>query len=326
MILLITTKGRGTSQGRKKMIQLNRFPLKSELVAPNIYGRYLHRTTDLGVLVPEEHRSELRRFLHEFLRFSGYPEKGVYLRVDAFMNQGQLQIIEINAHFVDGWGIALNLARAAGRPVELNGASFPEIWTTSNEIYRPELELACQELTLQGYRCRTMPYDEVLQRTDTEVYWYGRFNRYRDYPLVRPTFGQDLDNKYNLARFSWQWESALVEIPLYYSQEVTDWDELPRNVVFKFCDKAGPEVARARSSVLYRDQIGKGKFVRQCYRAETAVAQEVIRPTRLDDGSLTQLIVMAAGSEPLTGYLQVVPAGTRIINDNSTHGPLIFDC
>jgi hypothetical protein len=96
-------------------------------------------------------------------------------------------------------------------------------------------------------------------------------------------------------------------------------EEVPKEVVLKFCDKNSSECERARQSVLFGKPSGKAPFIKRCYNAETLLGQEVIQPTRENDRSC-QLIIFAIGDEPITGYVQY--GWGQIINDNSVHGPL----
>ncbi len=319
-----------------------KFDLGKGVVASCIYAGYPHRTCARGLEVLLF--SKLRDFLKKYLAFCGYDEEGIYFRIDAYLNpeiapSSYLNILEINAHFVDGWGTALNLSRAAGFPVErARTVKFPAYWACRDLAYLPELELAVQELNYLGHYAEVVfpPYTGFHDR---ELYVYGRPDHH---PLIRPAHGRALDNKMNLARFSralspskYPWEQGVV-IPRFYFQETTPWEELPENVVFKFCDKTGPEATRARSSVLFRDQVGKGKFVRRCYAEQTVVAQEFVAsaeerispPVNGEDefwDSAKQVVILTAGATPITGYLQLAPRGKRIINDNSIHAPILID-
>ncbi len=303
-------------------MRLTTFPFDTTLVAPCIYRSDPHRATSLGVSLAGEYRQELRRLLTEFLEHNQAPETGVYLRLDCFLQpEENLAIIEINASFVDGWGTALNLSRAAGHPLNLAGISFPEVWTSRELAYRPELQLAVSELQLGGARrVEVLEPDEALA-SKREVYWYGRFENYAGFPLVRPAAGIRLDNKTLLARFSREWNGRLITIPPFYLSDQTPWEQIPPDVVFKLCNKSEDP----RNSIRFRDELGNGKYFRRMYKEGGAVAQQRITPLTLRGGEPTQLIILAIGSKPVTGYLQIAQPGTRVINDNSVHGPLVFE-
>lgn len=300
---------------------LKTFTLDSGVVAPCIYRGQPHKTTQQGVMLSWDYREELQRLLTEFLSFAQAPASGVYLRLDCFLQaDGTLAVIEINSSFVDGWGTAFNLVRASGHrlpfPDELK---FPQVWSLREQVYLPELELAVSELPLHGGpQARFLEPDEALA-TGEEVYWYGRFDNFGSFPLVRPADGIRLDNKMLLARFSNHWRGRLVTIPHFYGVAETPWEQIPADVVFKL----GNKTQDPRNSVKFRDEIGHGKFFRRAYNAGEAIAQARIEPITVE-GAVTQVIIMAVGSTPITGYLQIAYPPRRIINDNSFHGPLVF--
>ncbi len=263
-------------------------------------------------------KAELQEFLTQFLASAGAPDHGVYLRVDAFFDELCLKIIEINACFVDGWGIALNLTRAANHPVYLSHVRFPTLWVVEEKLYRPEAELACDELRLHDQQARVIRPGELKQmKKQPLVYWYGRS---RDYPNIVPAGGPSLDNKLHLARFSRGWQGDLVHTPHCHWNEATPWDELPPDGVVKPCDKDRANSVQVSNISSHRLPV----HLRQLYEAGKIVVQERIEPYLTPHGSPTQLIIMTAGARPIAGYLQIARPGTFCITDNSTHGPLLF--
>ncbi len=284
-------------------IKFCNFDMDQSIVAPVTYRDYPHLTTPIGVEIGPKIREELRQLLAGFLKFHKRDEKGTFIRVDAFLSEDGLNIIEFNVELADGWGVALNLARSCGKPVELPvGVELPRRYVAYKSDYLPEYRLAISEFGKLGQNSMSIKED----------FWTSEEK-------------DPLDSKLCLEQFARTWNGDTVRIPKLYSVETTLWESLPENVVFKFTEKYGPEALRARYSVAPREKIGKGKHVRQSYNASRAVAQERIVPHTLHDGSVTQAIIMCSGSIPITGYLQVAPQGEFIINDRTGRkGPLLF--
>ena len=122
------------------MIEFKEFPTKKELIAPVIYRETPHQTTNNGVVLSNEITNELSNFLALFNKFLKV-QHDPYFRIDAYfdINTGMLYILEINASFVDGWGTALNLARASEIQVDQDKIKFPCQFATTNDDYLPEL-------------------------------------------------------------------------------------------------------------------------------------------------------------------------------------------
>lgn len=297
---------------------IKKFVLDESILARTIYSRrgmvMPFKTAEWGLVLNGDIRSELNRFVEEFLAFHGYSPQELYFRLDAFLQEEKLLILEINVELQDGWGVALNLLRAASLKVDVpNGAELPKEFIDYGDGYRAEFELACSELSLLGH-------EAGIQESTLPRWWVPK---------------HELDGKIYLARFARHWRGHQVLVPVMHHYEETPWEELPENVIFKFNEKYGDEALRARCSVIRKQgrDFGKGKFVRQCYNSSKAVAQEWIEPMRLEDGSITQVVILCAGVQPITGYLQVVPQGeefhlkdTLVINDRSAKaGPLAFE-
>ncbi len=311
------------------MIKAKRFSLKCELLPLSIYDDRQYCVSEWGLVVSQVVQEELREFLEKFLSFCGRSAQGVYLRIDAFLDPSTefLKVIEINARFVDGWGTALNLNRAAGYPVDLGHCQFPLFWhlPEDSECYRQEFNLLRRELGLAGFRIREV--NRASLGKGKEVYYYGR-----DYPdrnnqtLVVPAWGYELDDKLKLAEFSWQWEGKLVKVPAYYSSPEWSWDEISREeIVFKFTEKYSADHCRAGASVLYARNITSRneKFLQSCYGRRTLIAQELTAGLEIN-GRVSQAVILTCGTFPATGYLLLAPLSTKSINDSFEHGPLVF--
>lgn len=291
------------------------FDMNHSVVAPVIYGTKQHLTTDKGVVISNDISTELKRFLIDFNNSVGVSQLPYY-RIDAYFNEQSLTVLEVNASFVDGWGTALNLARASGISVDPRLLIFPERFASVSSVYLPELKLFLDEMATLGVNGhKVCSWD----KSDTDpIYVYGRVGQ-RDQPNVLPYDGLRLDNKLNLGLFSREWSSDLVKIPKHYIGRLESWDTVPREAVLKFCDKGSLECQRARQSVLLGKPSGKAPFLKRCYNSESLLAQNLVEPAKLY-GNNCQLIIFAVGAEPVCGYVQY--SRNEIINDNSVHGPL----
>jgi len=295
------------------MPKIQTFRLDENIVADCIYKDFPHQTTPTGLVVERRVKDDLRQFLQRFLDYSGCPQDS-FLRVDAFVRENSLEVIEVNVECQEGWGISLNLLRASSNIITFDkGVCLPCEIIAYSENYLPEFLLTQKEFVSLGHRMDI-------------VGWQER-------PGV-PARGE-FDNKVYLAEFSRVWNSLHpgwsgeynrgAQVPTMYSVSDTAWDKVPQDVVFKFCNKYGTFSNRAKYSVAARSQIGKGKFVRRCYELREVIAQQRVCPLELERGLVTQAIIMCAGQEPVTGYLQVAPPGTFVINDKSaSKGPLVF--
>ena len=286
------------------MPTIRSFTLDASKLAPVIYKSLPHETTSTGLVVEPEVQEELEEFLAEFLHFVGSHEK-VYLRVDAFPNGANLDIIEINVECREGWGIALNLLASAGEALDSDAALFlPSELMGVNDDYLPEFELAKREAERYGHALTITPHACVP--------------------------GETFNDKLYLAEFSRVWRGKRVRVPPMYARSWVNWGELPDHVVFKFRDKNGPESRAARFSVTDRASIGKGTFVRSQYERGNIIGQHRIGRFLLEDQSVAQAIFMCAANggilaKTVTGYLQVAPPETFIINDRTAKkGPLVL--
>lgn len=289
------------------------FNTDESIVAPIIYDRNQHRTTNKGVIISKKVTEELKKFLLGFNSFLSV-EKPPYYRIDAYFDNKSLHIIEVNASFVDGWGTALNLSRASGININPKLLQFPKKFVSHSSLYMPELELFVKELSILGIKG-----DICLNRyQDEPVYVYDRVGR-KDQPNIFPYDGIRLDNKMNLGLFSKTWQGEFVKIPRHYINRFDSWEQIPTEAVLKFCDKGSDECKRGRQSVIFGKPEGKAPFIKRCYNTETLLAQDFVPPKKQGSNSC-QLIIFAVNDAPVTGYVQY--SWNKVINDNSIHGPL----
>jgi len=299
------------------------FDMDESIVAPIIYGENRHYTTNRGVIISSEARQELKKFLSGF-NASVNVEQIPYYRIDIYFNNQFLWILEINASFVDGWGTALNLSRASNIVVDPTRLIFPKRFVTKSKMYLPELELFMSEMSALGINDHSICDHSICERDGNSadpIYVYGRVGL-KNQPHILPYEGLRLDNKLNLGLFSRAWNGNMVKISRHYINRFEPWEKIPNEVVLKFCDKGSEECQRAGESVLFNKPTGKAPFLKRCYKAETLLAQDFVRPSKQNRDNC-QLVVLVIGDEPITGYVQY--SWNKIINDNSTHGPLCIN-
>lgn len=287
-------------------------------LARTIYRGAYHQVTNLGVGISAEATAELRRFMREYATFLGADKP--FFRLDVYMAGRKLWVLEVNTAFVDGWGTALNLSRAAGLPVATDLLWFPKHFCLLDEAYRPELELLVSELGVAGKENHHICEDWKTVAKNEDVYAYGRTQGHN----IWPKRGVELDNKMNLQRFRVRWHSELIAIPRMFTPSDTVWADVPSTAFLKFTDKSGSESQRARFSVKAGKPAGSSPFLKRCYNDGTLIAQERIdgRKTWLNGHDRQIQLVVLGNTHMLTGYVQYGLGS--IVNDNSIHGPLAF--
>lgn len=271
--------------------------LDRAIVAPSIYGDFPHFVTDLLLVIENEVKTELGRFVREYAAFLDAQDK--YFRIDLYFDGDRVYVIEVNVEVADGWGVALNLLRAAGRTL-FERTTFPTAFTTFPDDPRvTEFKLAVNEFAILG---ATSSIEVLPVRT------------------LDP-----LDNKLHLARFSNMWVGERVRIPRLYWNGNAAWEDVPQDVYLKFADKFCAEAIRSRYSAKPRLELGKAKQMQQLFAEGNAIAQERVNPSLTACGKQVQAVAMCSGSQVVTGYIQVAPAERSIINDKGTEkGALIF--
>jgi hypothetical protein len=272
--------------------------LDRTIVAPSIYGSEPHAVTDTTLIIEQALREELQDFLGSYTRFLGVEHEPKWFRVDLYFDAVQVHIIEVNVEVADGWGVALNLMRAADNPL-VGSFSFPsEFLSFAGDLRQTEFLLALSEWKRIGHRAG-------IRELETRV--------------VDP-----LDNKRHLARFSKAWRGERVRVPRLYDVGCTPWEDVPTDVYLKFADKFSPEAAQSRYSVKPRSELGRARQMRELYGQGLAIAQDRAVPHRLSDNRQVQAVVMCAGSRTVAGYIQVAPSGRQVINDKGTEKGALF--
>ncbi len=301
-------------------------------VAPVVYrteqGGLPHRTTDQGLVIGAEASRELRTFVQAYAGMMRASEPQFW-RLDVYPYEDRLVVLEVNAAFVDGWGVALNLARAAGIEVAAGQIGFPRSFGVSGAMgwhCLPELELLVSELSARGLGQHKI--DSFDGQTGSgPTYVYGRQPDPQKWPgRVWPIDGRSRDNKLHLARFSRAWRSRLVTTPECFTAADTAWQDVPAAVYLKVADKDDREVLqRVKFSVRAGKPSGKAPFLRQCYNASRLIGQLAVPPRSVTLNGweqFAQLVVLTNG-QVITGYVQY-SGQSNIINDNSVHGPAQF--
>lgn len=313
-------------------IQIVEFPFDRTMFPASLYGNKPYRVGNIGLMMPRRIKQEVERFVQEFLVVCKFGAEGVYLRLDLFVdpNLGEVHLLEVNSRLVDGWGAAFGLARIGGQGIEeISGdarrAGFPSLWhlPLSNRVYRNDFDFTLQELEQLGVSATelaTLDGGEIGEW----IYYYGWDRPKGNGLLIAPSSGYEIENKVHLARFSQVWQGERVKIPIGYSVCSVAWEEIPRDrVIFKFCEKHGEDSERARASVLYPNEVGRGRFVQQCYARGTIVAQDLVESFEAGD-KICQLILLTSGKAVIAGYVLWAPRGTRIITDAYEHAPIVW--
>ena len=313
-------------------IQIVEFSFDKAQFPVSLYGNKPYNVGNIGLNIPRCIKEEAERLVQEFLTACQFEAERIYLRLDFFVdpNLKEIYLLEVNSRLVDGWGAAFSLARVAGQGIEeisahAYRAKFPHLWHLpfSNRVYQSDFDFALHELNQLGVSVSEL---ETLggQSSGEWVYYYGWDRPDKKGLRIAPSLGYEIENKVHLARFSREWRGRLVKIPLGYSVYGSVWEDIPREwVIFKFCEKHGKDSERAGKSVLYPDEVGKGRFVKQCYARGTIVAQDLITPLKVND-KICQLILLTNHAEVIAGYVLWAPRGTRIITDAYEHAPLIW--
>ena len=303
-------------------VEFAEFPLDTTKVAPVIYREWTklgpthwdyvdqrHRVTPKGVIVSREATRELEQLLFRYTEFIGEP--GRYCRADVLVTPDSLAVLEVNMAYVDGWGTALNLSRAAG--IQVWQPPFANCFTLDKPAYLPELELLLRELGGDRH------IDDNHRQCRGGVCVYGQRN-------------PEIDDKRLLARFAPNWHGELVTIPTFYMAETgTSWIDIPQDVYLKYVDKFGTEAMSARFSVRRGKPSGKARSLRASYEQGRMIAQARVHSLGMGGQTASpfgsdqpnpglQLVVLAVDRDYLVGYAQY--AHGDIITDNSLHGPL----
>jgi len=313
-------------------MQVVEFPFDIAQFPTSLYGGKPFHVGNVGLELPCSIKTETERLIKEFLGICQFGVESVYLRLDLFVdpNLKKVHLLEINSRLVDGWGTAFSLSQAGGQRIEevlydAKAAQFPALWHLpyNNEVYRNDFDFALRELNHLGVSAtETAVLDEVP--AGEWLYYYG-WDRPKEEKLLAPCFGYEIEDKIHLTRFSRAWQGEQVKIPLGYSVCKEAWEDIPRErVIFKFCEKYGKDSKRARTSVLYPKEVGKGRFARQCYMRGTIVAQDLVAPFKARDERICQLVLLTSGARVITGYVIWAPLGTRVITDAYEHAPLIW--
>lgn len=277
-----------------KAVQLNR-----AVVAPSIYGTFPHEVIDVGLVLEHTVVVELERFLGEYTNFLEVVETKKFFRIDLYFDDNTVYVIEVNVEIADGWGVALNLQRAAGFPSP-NLSAFPEIFPTfPGDPRQSEFCLAIKEFAQFGHTANVCEQNTRI---------------------IDP-----LDSKIHLACFAEQWVGEHVLVPAMYHCGNTVWDSVPEDVYLKFAEKFCPEAVKSRYSVKSRSELGRANQMRKLFAEGRAIAQARVEPFQTKAGEQVQAVIMCAGTTVVTGYIQVAPGGRKVINDKGTKkGPLRF--
>lgn len=281
------------------MLRLQPVPLDRAIVAPSIYANLPHVVTNTGLVIENVVKVELEQFLREYCAFLGVAAHEKCFRIDLYFDQGRVYIIEVNVEVADGWGVSLNLQRAAGISPAVPVVVPAVIPTYPHDPRETEFQLAIGEWARLGACISLAVHPERL---------------------IDP-----LDNKLHLARFAPLWRGERVVIPPLFWHGNAAWEDVPEDVYLKFAEKFCVEAVTSRYSAKPRCELGRARQMQRLFTEGRAIAQKCISPFQTTVGEQVQAVVMCAGAHVVTGYIQIAPPTRTVINDKGTKkGALIF--
>ncbi len=281
------------------MPKLTTVTLDRGLVAPSIYADAPHLVTEQALLLDSETRNELHRFMTQYVRFLGFRGVRMGYRLDLYFDQDRVYVIEVNVELADGWGVSLNLLRAAQAEFEFDGWLPKRFPTFPDDPRQTEFQLAISE--------------------------FGLLNHQAELDFHPARIVEVCDNKLYLAKFAETWRGERVLVPKIYWHGTSDWVDVPADVYLKFANKFSPEAVKSRYSAKPRSELGRARQMQRLFQDGKAIAQQQVSPALTASGEVVQAVVMCYGPKPITGYIQLADPERQVINDKGTKkGPLIF--
>ena len=290
-----------------------KFDLDEKIIAKSIYWNEKRNFTNEWIEISEEVKEEFKIFLEEYIKFI-WLKKTAFFRIDAYFDENNLYISDINWSFVDGWWNALNLTRAINEDIDnILLSKFPENFYLQEEIYRPEFELLISELNLNWIKAEEI--EEINERYKTYLYWTEsrKWNLF-PYDWLR------IDNKMNLALFSKKWKWKNIKIPEFTLSSEKSYEDIPKKSVLKVTWKQDIKWLDWKIKIW---KPKNWKLASKLWEENKLVVQEIKDPYIDENWKNNQAIFMTINSEPIVWYVQ--KSIENIINDNSVQWPLIFN-
>lgn len=290
-----------------------KFDLDEKIIAKSIYWNEKRNFTNEWIEISEEVKEEFKIFLEEYIKFI-WLKKTAFFRIDAYFDENNLYILDINWSFVDGWWNALNLTRAINEDIDnILLSKFPENFYLQEEIYRPEFELLISELNLNWIKAEEI--EEINERYKTYLYWTEsrKWNLF-PYDWLR------IDNKMNLALFSKKWKWKNIKIPEFTLSSEKSYEDIPKKSVLKVTWKQDIKWLDWKIKIW---KPKNWKLASKLWEENKLVVQEIKDPYIDENWKNNQAIFMTINSEPIVWYVQ--KSIENIINDNSVQWPLIFN-
>lgn len=292
-----------------------------------------YRVEACGGLINRWQQDELERFVNEFLTFTRCETINVYFRLDCYLVESELVVLEINSVSADGWGPAFHLARlATGRPRIRKDLYLPEFWTTYDPRFQPAIDLVCEELRTAGRMATPLSWDAALGTADKVFAYLQQAPAHRPDHFIPGKIGELLEDKIHLARFSRHWHGDRVFIPTTYWCETSLLQTLKHRMgrlVFKPTRKVGDRnvdsVWFGRSSQQPREVVDALAYLRG-----EIIVQERVLPEEIN-GCPVQVILLFGPHRTQDrlllagGYLQIGSPGSITVNDMAAHGPIVLD-
>lgn len=302
-------------------IEPRNFDINEEIVAKTIYWNEKREFSPKWLEISSKLKQEFNTFLEKYIDFV-WLRKTAYFRIDAYFDEDNLYILDINASYVDGWWNAMNLTRAVWKEIDsilLN--KFPDKTYLQEEIYRPEFELFINEMSIYWKQI-----EEVTQINERyKTYIYGVEKRLWN---LFPYDWLRIDNKLNLAMFSklWKWEN--IKVPEFILSNQCSWEDLPRDYVLKVTWKQDISRLNEKNTMWIDWKVKiwkpkKWKLASSLWEENKLVAQKKISPYLDENRKNNQAIIMTLDTDIIAWYVQ--KSTFDIINDNSLQSPLIFN-
>jgi len=305
-----------------KNINFKDFEIDNKIIAPSIFLWQERKISNKWIEISQELNQELTSFLQTYINFLTLNWKKIFFRIDAYFDDKNLYILDMNASFVDWRWSALNLTRSIWQKIEsllLN--YFPKSLKLQEEQYRLEFELCIKELNLLFFNEQVTWYEipdyyevkEIDKEKETYIYWVTN----NVWEKIFPYNWIQIDNKTNLAKFSKQWRWDFVKIPEIILPSDISYQNLPKEIVLKIASKD-----YIRQDWRNKVFLWKPKKWWKMWEDWLLIAQEKINPTKNTNWENTQAIILTAWIESITWYVQ--NSTKDIINDDSVQSPLML--
>lgn len=320
-------------------ISLKYNPVHSVYQKPIYTGNYLisgyepvrYQVMPLCAKITADETKELEKLVNMFVCFSKIRSfKGVYLRLDCYISNQMIYVLEINSTSTDGWGQGWHLSRISGLEDNHQEVFFPQFWTTYDPRFQPAINLVISESHFLGYKFQSLEWNSASNINEL-VYAYLQ-NCSHIYPDNFVPSYYFLEDKLQFARFAQKWNGINVKIPQHFWFESDKFASLKRlmgKVVLK--QRTKDDSSNLKSVIFTSKNDYPGDIIDTLEYLNGNILMQEIVETKTYDRHPIQLICLFAPSTNFDylklagGYIQIADPKSRIINDISAHGPLLIE-